>query len=811
MNIKLPALFIGCFFLATSLTAFSSTIIERPAKDSLAEPSKTILQREQFNKGSFMSFEDLLYGKFPGLLITPKNGAPGKQSRMSLRGLSSVEENTNPLIVINGLPLLYSESITIYNIMTIINPNDIKSIEILKDISAASIYGIDARHGAIIIKTESGYKKNNDLKIRFSSIGSISNRSNKVDMMSSTAYRNLILNEYPERENLLNSSNTDWQNVIDQTGFGTDQHLSVKANVSNTPINLSLGYTKRNGVIKTIDFERKSIHFNTSKQLFDKNLKIDFGFNSSNIDSSSEHPYVFEHAFIRNPTAPVYDDNGKYYTGDIYASHPLALLEQIDRVSNTKMTRFNFGASYKLHFFPNLKLKVAYQQQSIEGSWSRNDYEFMKDSEYYNYYTSNFYSNEQKNKMSTFGVEYSKDLSELKSIIRIGLNYEIVNFEQDDFQTEKRLEFSEHNNDPYSEGSLSRFEKNIERKATYVYLAYSFMNKLFINANYRNEKSKMSFIYSDSFNEKSKNLQLKYALGNVVWKELDFMNVYASWGKTGDCDSDIKDRSTFENQSSSYGINFSVLNNSLYSKVEYFKKRYDKHEVSNLLDPSGTLIDYHELNFSVENMGWEITLLGTIFKNKAYQWDLGFNLTTVTNELKDLGDYNQYLYNKSQIHKIGEPLYTFYNGENTVGSALPDMYWGFESNFRYKNWTLSLNLRGNYGSYTYNLVDKKHAESPVYTNDNISREFYNIKDNPEDLNKSHFFKRSSFIHLENISLTYHVDRLFSKKIRAKFFIVGQNLKTWTTYKGLNPDTQDGIDYDNYPRPKTYTIGVELNF
>ena len=148
-----------------------------------------------------------------------------------------------------------------------------------------------------------------------------------------------------------------------------------------------------------------------------------------------------------------------------------------------------------------------------------------------------------------------------------------------------------------------------------------------------------------------------------------------------------------------------------------------------------------------------------------------------------------------------------------LGRSTPELFWGLCSNFEYKKWELNFTLRANSRSYTYSVIDEEF-DLPRYNHGfaNVSSDYFNTV-HAYDINKNsvYYLHKSSFVHLENISLTYNVENLFFKNIDAKFFVAGQNLKTWTDYKGLNPDTQDGIDYNNYPRPRTITLGVELNF
>ena len=193
------------------------------------------LRADDLNRGAVVNTQDLIKGKVPGLLVTPGDGGPGSGSRIRIRGSSSLNASNDPLIVIDGVPVASGAAGGMSNPLDLLNPNDIESFSVLKDASAAAIYGSRASNGVIIITTKKGV--GNRPQVAYSGSFSVQQNSKTVPVMTASQLREFYGSLYPvgtETGNtvaeLLKDSDTDWQNLIFRTAFATDHSLSVYGN-----------------------------------------------------------------------------------------------------------------------------------------------------------------------------------------------------------------------------------------------------------------------------------------------------------------------------------------------------------------------------------------------------------------------------------------------------------------------------------------------------------------------------------------------------------------------------------------------------
>jgi len=190
---------------------------------------------KDFNKGQLTSPEQLINGKVAGVQITAPNGAPGAGGRIRIRGTSSLNGSNDPLIIIDGVPVDQQSGIAgANNPLALINPNDIESFNILKDASATAIYGNRATNGVIIITTKRG--RPGKLKINFSTVNSISTVGKKVDVLTADEFRTVVNGKgNTSQKSLLGTSNTDWQELVYQNAFTTDNTLALSGGLKNFP------------------------------------------------------------------------------------------------------------------------------------------------------------------------------------------------------------------------------------------------------------------------------------------------------------------------------------------------------------------------------------------------------------------------------------------------------------------------------------------------------------------------------------------------------------------------------------------------
>ena len=351
---------------------------------------------KDFNKGAIVSADQLLTGKAPGVRITNNGGQPDSAPNIRIRGGASLNANSSPLIVIDGIPVDNTTPAGVSNPLSLINPNDIESFTILKDASAAAIYGSRASNGVIIITTKKG--SSGSPEFNYSSNVTIGKVGKKIDMMNGKQFTNFIQTYHPSLTNSLGIddpstaviddlstpevegrilSNTDWQDAIYRTSISTDHNFSAKANLyGKIPFRASVGYTRNEGLVKTNDYERLSYSLKMTPKVFSDHLKIDANAkgiftNKNAIDEGG----ALGGAINMDPTKPIRDNSstnrfGGYYqdfvldgsgnpTNTISGQYnPVALLMQRTRPERAVRFLGNIEFDYKMHFLPELRAVV---------------------------------------------------------------------------------------------------------------------------------------------------------------------------------------------------------------------------------------------------------------------------------------------------------------------------------------------------------------------------------------------------------------------------------------------------------------------
>ncbi len=222
----------------------------------------TQIAAKDFQKGNINSSEQLLQGKVAGLEVTTGGGSAGGGSKIRIRGSASLNASNDPLIVIDGVPVEGNGMAGASNLLNTINPNDIESMSVLKDASAAALYGSRATNGVIIITTKKGTSKKPVLN--FNTKLSIANPHNRVKVLSADQVREIVNGTGNSTYiGLLGSDNTDWQDQIYQNAIGFDNNISISGRQDVTkefslPYRLSLGYLSQEGILKTNKFDRFS-------------------------------------------------------------------------------------------------------------------------------------------------------------------------------------------------------------------------------------------------------------------------------------------------------------------------------------------------------------------------------------------------------------------------------------------------------------------------------------------------------------------------------------------------------------------------
>ncbi|MCO6480865.1 MAG: SusC/RagA family TonB-linked outer membrane protein [Phaeodactylibacter sp.] len=327
-------------------------------KEKEITSSVTSVDAEDFNQGPITDPAQLLQGKVAGLQVYNRGGDPNNQSRtIRLRGISTVGANTEPLVVVDGIIGASLENV---------DPNDIESISVLKDGSAAAIYGSRGSSGVILVTTRSGSKGAAGVQFTYNGQLGASTAFNSVPVMSR--------DEFLATGGTDLGSDTDWTGEVTQTGLNNVHSLAAAGGFGNTNFRVSGNYRNVDGILKNSGFEQFNGRLNFSTKAFNDKLSVDF--NSSFTNRTSEFGFRegLRYAVLYNPTAPVLGADAPFsFASEQYGGffETLGLFDSFNPVSiinqnrnDGKRTEVTYGARLQYQLTDNLQITGRIGQQN---------------------------------------------------------------------------------------------------------------------------------------------------------------------------------------------------------------------------------------------------------------------------------------------------------------------------------------------------------------------------------------------------------------------------------------------------------------
>ncbi|WP_113923867.1 SusC/RagA family TonB-linked outer membrane protein [Cognataquiflexum aquatile] len=343
--------------MAVSVQALNEVIVVGYGTQERKEITSAVtsVKAENFNQGTVNDPRQLLQGKVAGLNIARPGGNPNGDFSMRLRGISSIGENAEPLVVIDGV---------IGGSLATVDPNDIESMDVLKDGSAAAIYGTRGSAGVILVTTKTG--KTGRTVVEFNSSAAVENVARTISVMNADEYR-----EVANSRDL--GGNTDWMDEVTNTGLSFINNLSLGGGTASTSYRVSINSRNVNGVGINSGFDQLNARINlTQRALKDKAI---FTVNVSNtsIDRQLGNENSFRYAIISNPTVPVRDPNpqspnfGGYYERDIFDwFNPVSIAEQ--NIADGRDSRLLASIRGEYNFTSKFRGAVFYASQR-ETDW----------------------------------------------------------------------------------------------------------------------------------------------------------------------------------------------------------------------------------------------------------------------------------------------------------------------------------------------------------------------------------------------------------------------------------------------------------
>lgn len=680
-----------------------------------ATGSVEVITPKTFNKGFNATAENQINGRVAGVTIAT-NGAPGSGSDIRIRGGASLGANNSPLIVIDGLPISNDNVGGSTSILASINPNDIESYSILKDASATAIYGSRASNGVIIITTKKGNK--GDLKVSFNALTTYNTLAKKVNMLSSSDYRNLV-NEFgtPTQVALLGDANTDWQDEIFENTMSVNSNLTLTGNLFKTlPVRLSVGYTDVPGLLKTGEFKRTTTSLALNPSFFDDHLKINLNANVTWQDNRFADEGAIGNALRFDPTQPVYDADsyyGGYFEwleadGDRVVTgsqmNPVSLLEQRRNVTDNRRIYGNVQFDYKFHFFEDLRAVLNLGLDKQEGSgtntlsnmspagYSTGSY---SNGNFVNYGSLTTFTDSRQNKLLDAYLVYAKEIGKVNLDLTGGYSYQL--FEAEQFNS----------GNIYDPNSIADVNTNpdINLQSYFARMNIDFSKKYLLTLNYRRDgtsrfspENRWGNFYSGAFawriseeaflkdSKTISDLKLRVGLGVTGQQDIaaayeyipryttststqgqyQFGNIFVPYGRPQGYNTGLKWEETTDK---TIGLDYGFFNNRLTGSLNFFEKKSEDLLASVPYPDGANLTNQGFRNFgSFTTRGFEFMIDYNIVQSQDFYCNVNFNMFYNDREINDLangvdiptGDIQGGGGNTIQVHSVDYSPFSFY-------------------------------------------------------------------------------------------------------------------------------------------------------
>lgn len=673
------------------------------------------ISSKDFNGGS-TSADQLITGKAPGVTVTGNGGNPGAGSTIRIRGGASLTALNDPLIVIDGVPMDYKGISGAANALALINPNDIESFDILKDASAAAIYGNRASNGVILITTKKGTA--GKLKVNFSSTASVSTKMGNLDVLSADQFRQFVIDnsKLPSQQkyiDMLGTFNTNWQDLIYQTAWGTDNNVSISGGIKNLPYRLSLGYNEQNGLVKTNEFRRTSVGLNLTPKFFDKHLSVTANVKGSMTENRFPTGGVIGAAQFFDPTQPVYDyssqgdqvhnywewwlASGTYNTNA--TSNPLGMLYSRRDVSTVFRGIGSLQLDYKFHFLPDLHWNVNGGYDYQKGTGAVTEYAGYR-STINTLGSRRDYSEEKTNKLFETYLNYTKNIDAIDTKVDLmaGHSYQKFNVKAPGAMTY-------HGDPSYDDPEIPRDrEENLVLLSFYGRAIFTISNKYILTGSVRRDGTSRFYNGTDD----TSNMWGTFYAASGAWKikEESFLKdsgvfsdlkLRAGWGETGQQEVGGWYNSfpaySLSNATAQYGfgdqfyymyrpnqynpnlvwettqtinagLDYGFWKNRITGSIDWFKKK-TSDLLGDVAIPAGEFSNHNIKNVgNMETDGVEFLINVTPVKRENVTWDLSFNVAhynpkiTNFNEVAagyvmETGDISGGVGNKVQANVVG--------------------------------------------------------------------------------------------------------------------------------------------------------------
>ncbi len=804
------------------------------------------LEEKSFNKGITHNPVQLFNGLLTGIGATKIGNDPNGDYIMRVRGLSTLQNNTSPIFVVDGF---------ITDNLLMIDPADISEIVILKDASATSIYGPRGANGVVLINTK---RPNTTRSISFRTAVSIETPVMNLEPSSTGKYKTFPnITDYGD--------DTNWVDQVTQNGMSTVNNLSVTGGVKSFSFRASANYRTAKGTLVGSGFRQLNARVDLQQKLFKDKLTLGLGSGITKRESDFGFREAFKYLWNANPTMPVNSADvpqyGNYYQSQFFESfNPTGVVNQNTNSGEEQTILAGLNAKYE--FTGRVKGLSTIASYTISSQDNEFGTYYSKSSYYVGFARNGFAKRTTQmitNHQVDVGLNYDKKIGWLD--IKLGAGYQYQQSSEDG-------EYMEGGDFPSDEGGYNQVQdagdfqndkgvvEDLDEGLTIAsYRAigfFRFNERYFVG-------TVMNYSGSSRFGSNSKWGLFPAITGGVEWKHV---RVRAGWGKSGN----IPQRSNLSNSKlvvvgktyydgeyidSYYAYRNANPDLKWEEKSEFnvgtdvnlaegrFRVSMDlfTNKVSDLLTEVAVPTPPHVAPYTyvnlgeIKNTGVELNLDASVIRSEKFSWDLGLMMSAVSTKVKSLSGNGYTMSSDGELYlgnpldegggcgcsglgfiriKEGEKLGEIYvpvfagvmqdgtpnlmdtNGDGrpdpkVVGKALPKFVFGFNNSLTYKDFTLSFLFRGAVGHAKVNSYRLIHEITQAAMYYNVATTKYFDPRLTQNVMSSLYVEKASFMKLEYISLAYR----FPMRMPLSVNFTAQNLFTISSYTGLDPEVAYG--------------------
>jgi len=887
--------------------------------------SVATVKSENFIKGSVVDAGQLIQGKIAGLAVISPNGDPTGSSQILLRGQTTLMgANQNPLVLIDGIP----------GDMRTVSTQDIESIDVLKDGSAAAIYGTRGTNGVILITTKRASASNRS-DVEYSAYVGTQTIARKLNLSTAADFRAQMAAGYRKTEMPDYGASTDWFKEISRKPLIQSHNLTFRNGNSTTNYLISLNYNNAEGMFRKSYNQVFSGRADFNHSMFNNKVKINVNLFSSSRKYNGFNTNIYRQSALQNPTAPVKNPDGTWFqelTKFDY-ENPVSDLMESDGLSNELNSRYKGAIIYTPLAGLKLSAVFSYGKKTIDTGYAETKQHVSTLRDGKNGYA-RIAGDQSTDRLVELTAEYAKSVGKHNFMVLGGYSYQENDYrshstENWDFPTDRFGWDDIGLGRAISSGDYVNLIKSYRSTTNLVgffgRVTYNYDQKYLLMASVRREEANQLWgvkspwgtfpavsvgwrISKESFMRDQKlfnDLKLRAGYGVTGSQPTELFHGVALIGYGGFVLSNGNWIQTLtptqnanpalkweEKRETNVGLDFSLLDSRISGSVDYYNRQihnllflYDVPSPPNLFNQTLANVG------TMENKGVEVMLNFVPIRSKDFEWNTsvsystntnklislsndlyktstnylqvgaifppiqtfshllkvggpvgdfyGFKVTDIGNDPSDAANYGQWVYEGSDGKPVKySDLTHSFGDKRVIGNGLPKYYAGWNNNFRYKKWDLSITQRGAFKFQVANL-QRMMLENPTQIQYNVLKSAFDkvygktqLK-SPLEFN-SYYIENGDYWKIDNITLGYSFNQTGIKYIHsARFYAAVLNAFILTGYKGIDPEVslRNGTSYAQsgvaqtptsgldpgidgpwkYPTTRTFSLGLNVTF